>query len=422
MTALDQAFTKVYRQQAAGDKAAPSVDASAAPQAKPAAQPMPMPQPAIRPAAQPMPPLTVAARPAPALAQAAAKSAESAPQGKTGAGNVSLPQGGSVSLPSCGKPTLPTVRLIPPGRTRPAPTLDELDIDRSICKVAAEAPPAPPPPPATKLPEPAAQAAQPVPRLSTLLPKVAPAPRAIEPAPQAHPQPAAAPQQTILRILRPATRIPSFAWPQICDRLLNTAGDQFHQLADALLIAKSQGRKVIAISGSHRGEGATSVLLAAARRLTERGIRLALVDADWDNPALGAQLTLKVDRGWQGVLAGDVPLAGAVIEAADTRMAVLPLRTDRAPSSQPWEQALGVAETIETIAQNYDLVLVDAGPILPDAPKGKPAWRGLGGCLDAAVLVQKIDEGAEQRVAESEQALAAAGVAALGIVQNFVRD
>ena len=58
------------------------------------------------------------------------------------------------------------------------------------------------------------------------------------------------------------------------------------RLADALVAINARGQKVLALGGWYRGEGATTLLLCAARRLVERGIRPVLVDADVRRPRL----------------------------------------------------------------------------------------------------------------------------------------
>ena len=92
------------------------------------------------------------------------------------------------------------------------------------------------------------------------------------------------------REFKPAWEVDHFTWPRLCRRLIARAAEELDRLADALLAANSQGRKVLAMAGCRRGEGATTLLLCAARRLAERGIKPVLVDADLGRPRLAKRL------------------------------------------------------------------------------------------------------------------------------------
>ena len=87
---------------------------------------------------------------------------------------------------------------------------------------------------------------------------------------------------------KPAWQVDRFTWPRVCRRLMARAAEEFDRLADALLAANARGQKVLAMAGCCRGEGATTLLLCAARRLAERGVKLVLVDADLE-PASARQ-------------------------------------------------------------------------------------------------------------------------------------
>ena len=85
---------------------------------------------------------------------------------------------------------------------------------------------------------------------------------------------------------QPSFQVDSFAWPSGCTRLTMMAADQVDRMADALTRRLEQGQQVVALGGSQRGDGCTTLLLSVARRLAERGLNVAIVDADFENPLL----------------------------------------------------------------------------------------------------------------------------------------
>ena len=73
-------------------------------------------------------------------------------------------------------------------------------------------------------------------------------------------------------------------------------------------------------------------------------------------------------------------------------------------------------------AQSYDMVLVDLGPLdgagLPDGDLA----RQIAGTIDAVVLVHNERITSEEQRIMFEDQLAAAGIAVLGIIDNFATE
>ncbi len=225
---------------------------------------------------------------------------------------------------------------------------------------------------------------------------------------------------------RPMLEVDHFVWPRICQQLHTVAVRQMEELADALLAAAGTDRKVLAVGGIRSGDGATTMLLCAGRLLAGRGFRVLLADAAFAYPQLARQLAVAPQAGWEAVLAGRLPLEDVIIESTADRLAVLP--TVPPPSGDRGRNAAGdlagkeaaLAASLDVLAQHYDFVLVDVGPLEGRAAAGLPAL-GSGSGLEAAVVVHNPRTASAQRLAEVQSSLAAAGVTQIGVIQNFVR-
>jgi Mrp family chromosome partitioning ATPase len=202
--------------------------------------------------------------------------------------------------------------------------------------------------------------------------------------------------------------------------LIARAADELDRLADALLTANVQGQKVLAIGGCRRGEGATTLLLCAARRLAERGIKPVLVDADLVRPRLAKRLGVKPQFGWDEMAEEDGrPLDQAIVEATANNVALLPAREPPSEGRRPLGNASRLPACIGMLRDHYDMVLVDMGP-LEDLRLADEVWSRTARSIDALVLVHNRSiTSAEQLTAFQEQ-VAAAGIAMTGIVENFV--
>jgi len=216
---------------------------------------------------------------------------------------------------------------------------------------------------------------------------------------------------------RPMLQVDRFTWPSVCQRLDRAVGGELDRLADVLAELAGEGQKVLAIAGCRRGEGATTMLLCAGQRLAEKQLNVVMLDADPANPQLAKRLGIQPEFGLEDVLAGRMPLAEVVVESVADRMAVLPACDDRVADDRSQVDKTRMAENIDVLAEHYDLVLVDVGPL--DGRHGDievPCGR-----LDAVVLVQDIRTTTSDRFAETLHGISAAGISQAGVVQNFAR-
>ena len=158
-----------------------------------------------------------------------------------------------------------------------------------------------------------------------------------------------------------------FTWPRVCRRLIARAAEELDRLADALLAANNQGQKVLAIAGCRRGEGATTLLLCAARRLAERGVKPVLVDADLGRPRLAKRLGVQPQIGWDETTEEEGrSLDQAIVEATANNVALLPAREPPAECGRPAGDPSRLAACLEILQNHYDMVLVDLGPLEDD--------------------------------------------------------
>jgi len=221
---------------------------------------------------------------------------------------------------------------------------------------------------------------------------------------------------SVERELNPAWRVDHFSWPRVCRRLFSQASDEMDRLADALMTLGAKGQKVLAFGGVRGGEGATTLLLCAARRLAERGVRLAMIDADGIRPRLAKRLGVQPQSGWNDAEDGGAGFDRSMLASTADNLALLPLCEPDMSAGEP--EAIDptrLSRALRALRHHFDMVLVDLGP-LQDA-----AFRA-GGEIDAAVLVhnQRITTDAE--LSAVQQRLAAAGVSTAGIIENFVPE
>jgi Mrp family chromosome partitioning ATPase len=226
--------------------------------------------------------------------------------------------------------------------------------------------------------------------------------------------------ESAIRVFQPMLQVDHFAWPRVCQRLESIAAVELNRLAETLLAAAKQGMKVVGLCGGQRGEGATTLLLCAARQLLARNVKTVLVDADLAQPQLAKRLGLLPQLGWEDVASGRQPVEEVLVESAADNIAVLPLCGPLTISDISFASQRIMAESLDTLRKNYDLVLLDLGPLENPRSMGDLASGGLNCRIDAVTVVHKVGKILATCLPAVRQSLAAAGVAVTGVIENFV--
>jgi Mrp family chromosome partitioning ATPase len=220
---------------------------------------------------------------------------------------------------------------------------------------------------------------------------------------------------------KPAWQVDRFTWPRVCRRLMAKANDEFDRLADALMAANSRGQKVLAMAGCCRGEGATTLLLCAARRLAERGVKLILVDADLARPRIAKRLGVQPQVGWNETSEEEgTPLDHAIVQAASNGLTLSTVHDPASPTGHTTGDWSLLAQCLEKLKQHYEMVLVDLGPLENIKSIGDALNRTVAGKIDALLVVHNGRVTSAERLGQVEQELTASGVPLAGMIENFV--
>ncbi|TDT94050.1 capsular exopolysaccharide synthesis family protein [Streptomyces sp. 846.5] len=168
--------------------------------------------------------------------------------------------------------------------------------------------------------------------------------------------------------------------------------------------------KVIAVTSALPDEGKTSVAVNLAAALAESGASVCLVDADLRRPSIARTLGLVRDAGLTTVLIGIAKihevLQGTPSFAVLTSGAVPPNPTELLSTEQ-------LRATLRALAEEFDHVVVDTGPVLPvaDASVIAPA-------VDGYLLVVRAQRTTRGQVTDAIRSLERVGTPLLGVVLN----
>ncbi|MCE9529251.1 MAG: AAA family ATPase, partial [Planctomycetales bacterium] len=217
--------------------------------------------------------------------------------------------------------------------------------------------------------------------------------------------------------LVPAWEVDRFLWPGLCEKLLSDDHSYFAQAGSKIVSAVRDGLKSLAITGSRRGEGRTTLALCLARSAAKAGLKVALVDADFARPQLAASLGLEIAASWHDAALGNTTLSEAAIKSIEENLTVLPLDASTAAA------ALSLADprltkTLREMTSAFDLLILDLGPTVPGSDSLFPENEAPP--ADAAIVVRDLRYCTPAESQAIGERISISGIEAVGIAENFV--
>lgn len=128
--------------------------------------------------------------------------------------------------------------------------------------------------------------------------------------------------------------------------------------------ANAPDPQVLVITSSVPEEGKSLTALSMARTVSGLGLKTILIDADLRRASIASKLGIQPEQTIAKVLTGEIALADAVIRDPISNLDVLP----GIPSNRRVVDLLRVSDQlramIETLRQNYDIIIIDSPPAL----------------------------------------------------------
>ncbi len=210
--------------------------------------------------------------------------------------------------------------------------------------------------------------------------------------------------------------VDQFFWPATVANLLETQQTAFTDIGLHLQHIQSKGLRVLSVTGGERGVGRSTVAMCLAKTVAMAGLRVAILDGDYECPSLVDHLNLAVDYGWQQCLTENIPLDEVVIQSIEDNVAVVPL-TDSIPGSTIQDHATRINKLIKRLSQAYDFVIIDANRLTHKNPR--LLGTGDESVLDAALVIVDAELSLRQRVDVAIDLIRQQGIQSIGIAENF---
>lgn len=191
--------------------------------------------------------------------------------------------------------------------------------------------------------------------------------------------------------------------------------DAYRAIAAGLQQADDAVRpRVLLVAGCMPGDGASTVAVNVAVSLARLGGRVLLVDADLRRPRAAGYLGLSGRPGLTEVLSDAFPLGHATRQWGGASLTVLPAGGMH-PNPGDLLGSAGMRTLLEELRDSYDVVVIDAPPVLSVADAAL-----MGALADGCLLVTRYGRTRSEHLAEAMAGFTRVHAAVLGVVLNRV--
>lgn len=185
--------------------------------------------------------------------------------------------------------------------------------------------------------------------------------------------------------------------------------------AGLLLTAAGDPPRVVLLTASHRNEGTSTLALLLAETLSAWGRRVLLIETDARHSALTTRFGHAHKRGVLSVLAALTPFEDACWTIPGTGVDALVAESISANGADLFGTGR-FPRLIEGLRDRYDLILIDAPPVLETADA-----RALAPVCDALLYLVRARSTRRAQVRRGLAKLSAPGLPAIGLVLSRVR-
>ncbi len=195
----------------------------------------------------------------------------------------------------------------------------------------------------------------------------------------------------------------------------SSIAESYRQLRTSLLLSSAgHAPRTILFTSSQPAEGKTTTAVNTAISLAQTGAAVLIIDADLRRPRVHRIFSLKNGTGLSSFLAGEGDLA-AQIQVALPNLYVLPV----GPLPPNPAELLGSArmkQVVETLASNFDYVIIDSPPVASFADS-----LILSSLVEGVIIVVKGGITPREMAQRTRSHLLGVGARILGVVINQIR-
>jgi succinoglycan biosynthesis transport protein ExoP len=181
------------------------------------------------------------------------------------------------------------------------------------------------------------------------------------------------------------------------------------------LAGMQQSLRTLLITSSAPGEGKSTTAAHLAIACAQAGKKVLLIDADLRRPSLDKKFNITKKIGLADILAHRISPVDVIVEADVPGLFIMPAGPAMLNAADLI--SLGFAGVLNQVSRNFDLVIVDAPPLL-----GLSETQEVATMVDGVLVIAKADSTSAKALTETLAALQRSRANVLGVVMNQVKS
>ena len=183
--------------------------------------------------------------------------------------------------------------------------------------------------------------------------------------------------------------------------------------AGLLLSSVDSPLRTIMVTSAEKGEGKTTIAANLAVSLAQAEYRVLLIDADLRETSLGNLFPQLLERkGLSDLIAGQTDFAASVVKEVIPFLDILG-RGSRPPNPAEIVGSKKMRETIASLRDVYDFIIIDSPPVLPVADS-----LMLSSAVDAVLMVTRAGKTLRRNAREARRRLQRVRANIAGVIVN----
>ncbi len=212
-----------------------------------------------------------------------------------------------------------------------------------------------------------------------------------------------------------AWEVNDFIWPGALNHSNLLTSETAQAMVDAVVSSLSATEQRLAVVGSGRGKGTTTISMYVAKIMAARGNKVLLVDADLAKPDLTSRFGLPANLSWMNVIDENQKCSDAIVRSIETGVCVMPVSKLGARVAWPDNIFNCLAVILDQVRQDFDLVIIDFGPSSQLIRElSRPELL-----VDAALLVHNVRFPDSSVFVHNQNELNSFGIKKLVVAENF---
>ena len=209
----------------------------------------------------------------------------------------------------------------------------------------------------------------------------------------------------------------NFTWPELVSELVEDPRGAIDSLGHTVLHLLGRGENRIGITSTRFGEGCSTIAASLALWASQLDQSVLLVDGHFNRPGLAQQLGIETAPPWTLTDHNSDSVEQRIHHPNGPSIGILPWAAESAMPENSSQAFDILGESVQSVADRYDLVLIDIGPVFQLMTELETAYQ----LMDVAILTAAVNRTSIEERHRSQEILTSLGTQKMIVAENFAQ-